>query len=48
MKKGKIDKYKIDYQNYDFILKEALEIFRDKTLNFLGVNFPKITMSVKT
>ncbi len=42
------NKNKIDYQNYDFIIKNAMEIFRDKTLDFLGIKLPKIKSELKT
>jgi len=42
------DNNKISYQNYDFTLKNALEIFQDKTLDFLDETLPKIRTSLKT
>ena len=33
----------IAYQNYDLAFKEALTIFENQTLDFLGLNLPKIT-----
>lgn len=38
----------INYQNYDLLVKEALTIFKNKTLEFLGLSLPKIVDVVKT
>jgi hypothetical protein len=38
---------KINHQNYDLAFKESFSIFEDKTLDFLGLNLPKITESSK-
>jgi hypothetical protein len=32
----------ISYKNYDLVVKEALSVFENKTLNFLGLDLPKI------
>jgi len=34
---------KINSQNYDLAFKESLTLFENKTLDFLGLDFPKIT-----
>jgi hypothetical protein len=32
----------ISYKNYDLVIKEALSVFENKTLDFLGLDLPKI------
>ena len=39
---------KINPQNYDLALKESFSIFENKTLDFLGLDLPKITGFLET
>ena len=39
---------KINHQNYDLAFKESFSIFENKTLDFLGLNLPKITEFLET
>jgi len=32
------EEFKISYHNYDLAIKEALSLFENKTLDFLGIN----------
>lgn len=36
------EELKISYKNYDMVIKEALTLFENKTLDFLGLDLPKI------
>ena len=40
--------HKIGYQNYDLAFKEALTLFENQTLDFLGLNLPKIIRTLET
>ncbi len=42
------DQTNIKYQNYDLLVKESLTIFKNKTLEFLGLSLPKIVDVIKT
>ncbi len=39
---------KINFQNYDLAFKESFSIFENKTLDFLGLDLPKITKFLET
>ena len=36
------EELKISYKNYDMVIKDALTLFENKTLDFLGLDLPKI------
>jgi len=42
------DDVNISWKNYDLVVKEALTVFENKTLDFLGLKLPKIIRAEET